>query len=348
MRVVYVLNGTALYGGVKIVLQHAQILRRMGVDAEVVSTEPTPHWFPEASAFFRQVRDFSPAAIGPTDIAVGTMYYTVPFAEQVPGAIAAHLCQAWEAGYEPLRDQWETIEAIYRRPTVKLAVSPHLATLIEKRYGQPCTWIPQPLDTRLFSPESGGEPPHSKRFRVLVTGRWDLEVKGTERAMRALRPLADEEPRLELVRLTQVVRDEERAFWPEAEFHAAILPGEVPAVIRSVDAHVVLSSDVEGFGLPTLEAMSCACPSVVSDISAYRSMDPHASATLRVPIDDAEAVRAAVRRLRDDTALRSRLGREGRRIAETYSEERTGRALVNVFERVLDETTSASKYSRGR
>jgi glycosyltransferase involved in cell wall biosynthesis len=326
LRVTYVLDGTALYGGVKVVFQHAQILRRMGVDARVVSPEPTPHWFPETAEFHRHVPKLTPAAIGATDIAVGTIYHTVPIADSVPGARAAHLCQCWEAAYEPIRDEWEEIEAVYRRPTIKMAVSSHLAQLIEARYGQPCALIPQPLQTDLFSPA----PEPEGKFRVLISGRWDLDVKGVERAMRVLR---DED--IELVRLTQTVFDDERAFWPEAEYHAAIEPWKVPDVMRSVHAYVSLSTEVEGFGLPTLEAMSCGRPCVVSDNSAHRSMDPAGIATLRVPLNDDDALRAAIRRLRDNPPLRAQLGREGRKIAETYSEERTGRALIAAFENAM-------------
>lgn len=333
MKVIYVLNGTALYGGVKVVFQHAQILRGLGVDAEVVSPEPAPHWFPGTEAFHRQIPELAPEQIGKADIAVGTIYYTVPIAERVVGAVPVHLCQCWEAGYEPIQGEWPAIEEIYRRQTVKLAVSPHLAALIEHRYGQPCDWIPQPLDTNAFSPGSSQD---HHTFRVLVSGRWDLDVKGVDRAMRALRELANESPRLELVRLTQTVADEEREFWPDAEYHAAIPPAAVPDLIRSVDAYVSLSTEVEGFGLPTLEAMSCARPAVVSDISSHRAMDRDAVATIRVPLDDAVALRAAVRRLRDDSDLRRRMGSEGRRLALAYSEERTGQALLQAFRRALD------------
>ena len=317
MKVVYVLEGTALYGGVKVVYQHAQILRSLGVDATVVSKEPAPHWFPETAAFHRQVRDFS--EIGPADIAVAGIYYMVPVAEQVPGAVAAHLCQCWEAAYEPLRAEWPAIEEIYRKPTLKLAVSPHLAELIERRYGQPCTWIPQPLDTKLFSPAA----PHQGPFRVLLAGRWDLDVKGVQRAMRALRGVES----MQLVRLTQTVFDDERAFWPDAEYHEAIDPRKVPDLMRSVDVYVGMSTEVEGFGLPTLEAMACGRATVVSDISAHRAM----GVSTLVNTDD--ELRQAVIRLRDDAALREKLGAEGRKIAEKYSYERTGRALIEAFGR---------------
>ncbi len=333
MKVVYILNGTALYGGVKVVFQHARALRRLGVEAEVVSPEPPCTWFEGVEDFYRQVGALEPEHVGSSDVAVGTVYFTVPIAQRIRGALPCHLCQCYEGMYEPLRDDWPEIDAVYRQPTVKLAVSPHLVTLLEERFGQPCHWIPQPLETELFQPPA--EEPPAERFRVLVSGQWNLEVKGVERAMRALRPLAEESPPLELVRLSQDAPDDELAFWGEAERHVQIPPTRVPELMRGIDLYVSAASPLEGFGLPQLEAMSCARPVVLSDIGASRSLDPRDEASIKVPLGDDQALRDAVRRLRDDERLRRRLGAAGRRIAEGFSEERTGRALLRVFEGAL-------------
>jgi len=336
MKVVYILNGSALYGGVKVVYQHVRALRRLGVDAEVVSPDPPGTWFEGVEAFYRQVPGPAPEVIGPADVAVGTVYFTVPVATRVDGARPAHLCQCYEGMYEPARDQWPQIDAVYRLPAVKLAVSPHLVELIARRFGQPCHWIPQPLEHDLFYPPAAEEI-REDRFRVLVSGQWSLEVKGVERALRALRPLARETPPLELVRLSQDAPDEEVAFWPEAERHVQLPPARVPELVRSVDLYVGVPSEVEGFGLSALEAMSCGRPTVLSDIRATRCLDPHDEASVKIPSGDAESLRRAVRRLRDRPDLRRRLGAAGRRIASGFSEERTGRALVAVFESLLDK-----------
>jgi glycosyltransferase involved in cell wall biosynthesis len=331
MKIVYILNGTALYGGVKVVFQHVEALRALGYDAEVVSPEPTPAWYPGAGRLHRQVAELTPEAIGKADVVVATIYHTVPVAERVEGAVVAHLCQCYEGDYEPIRDQWPEIHALYGKPTVKLAVSPHLARIIEERYGQPCHWIPQPLETGRFVPPAV-ERNDASRFRVMVAGRWDLDVKGVERAVRGLALLRGESPEIELVRLTQEAFPEELAFWPGVEMHAGIDPSRVPELMQSIDLYVSMSGEVEGFGLPTIEAMSCGRPVVVSDIGANRALDPDQRASVRVPAGDLEALASAVRLLRDDPARRKAMGEEARRIALGFSVERTVSALVEALQ----------------
>jgi glycosyltransferase involved in cell wall biosynthesis len=336
MRVVYLLNGGALYGGVKVVYQQVRALRRLGVEAEVVSPDPPSDWFPEIETFYRQGDPQDPRWIGPADVAVGTIWFTVPWALEVEGAVPFHLCQCYEALYSGVREQWEEIDAVYRLPTRKLAISPHLVDLLEERFEQPVTWIPQAFEPDVFHPpaeEKGAEV--DAPLRVLLGGQYGLDIKGVDWGMAALRPLFEAEAWPHLVRLAIDAPAEEVALWPEAERHIAIAPVEVPEVMRSVDVYVGLSTEVEGFGLPALEAMGCGRPCVLTDIGATRALDPDDEASLKVPVGDGEALRQALRRLRDDPALRRRLGRAGRRLAEQYTEERTARALVTAFRKAL-------------
>ena len=120
-------------------------------------------------------------------------------------------------------------------------------------------------------------------------------------------------------------------------------PSAVPAIVQSVDVYLSFCSVVEGFGLPALEAMSCGRPTVLTDIGATRALDPAGAASLRIAPGDGEGLRAALRRLRADADLRRRLGLAGRRIAESFSEERTGRALAEVFAAELSRRQSAKR-----
>lgn len=338
MRVVYLLNGAALYGGVKVVLQHARALRRLGVDATVASTDPPPPWFPDADTVYRRVASLAPDAIGPTDIAIGTIWFTVPAAVAVPGAVAGHLCQCYEAGYHGVADHASRIDDVYRLPTFKLAVSPHLVELLRRRFGIAAAWIPQPFEPHVFHPPAS-EGSHPKRLRVLISGQWHLDIKGVQWGMRALAPLRAEGG-LELVRLSLDAPPEELEFWPDAERHVAVAPAEVPAILRSVDLVLSLSTEVEGFGLPLLEAMGCGRACVATDIGAVRALDPAGRAALRVACGDHAALQSAVRRLRTDVALRRRLGAAGREIALQFDEERTARALLGAFTDALSSRPS--------
>ena len=334
MKVLYVLSGTTLSGGVRVVYAHAALLRGLGVDAEVVSTGPPSDWAPESYSFFRRVRALVPEELGSADVAVGTLVTTVPAAASVPGAIPYHLCQGYEGLYEPARARWSEIEAIYALPTRKLVVSPHLAELIAERFGQRARLIPQPLDTGLFHPPAARTPGDGS-FRVLLAGQWEVPVKGVPWALEALGPLRAELPGLRLVRLSQDAPREEIEAWPDAERHVAVPPVRVPEVFRGVDLFVGTSSEAEGFGLPALEAMACEVPCVLTDIGAHRCMDPGLQASIRVPDRDGEALRAAVRALASDPALRQRLGKGGREIALRYAPKRTGDELLDEFRSAL-------------
>jgi glycosyltransferase involved in cell wall biosynthesis len=343
MKVVYLLNGAALYGGVKVVFQHVRALRRLHVDASVVSPDPAPWWFPDLAGGYRQVESLAPQAIGPADVAVGTIWFTVPIALAVPGALACHLCQCYEAQYHGVAHQAATIEATYRLPALKLAISPHLVELLHTRLGVRAAYVPQPFEPQVFHPPVAERVPDGK-LRVLVCGQWQLDIKGVQWGLRALRPLANE-GWLQLVRLSQDASDEELSYWPEAERHVGVPPSAVPEIIRSVDLYLGLSSEVEGFGLPALEAMGCARPCVLTDISAVRALDPDQRASARVDFGDGEALRAAVRSLRFDSDLRRRLGTAGREIAIRFDEARTARALIEVFSQAHSHPSGPSAFS---
>lgn len=267
-------------------------------------------------------------------MAVGTLAPTVAPAVEIAERLACHLCQGYEPGHDMLEPAGrEAMRAAYDLPALKLVVSPHLVRTLRDRHGVEARWIPQPFEPDLFRPPER-ERADDGRLRVLVSGHWELEVKGVAWCLRALRPLFESTGGgIEIVRLSLDADEEELVFWPEADRRRHVPPAEVPALIQGVDLCVGPSSPLEGFGLLALEAMGCARPCVLTDIPSHRDLDPDDRASIKVPFGDGEALRGAVERLWRDRNLRRRLGRAGRAIAETYTERRTGEALINAFRR---------------
>lgn len=103
------------------------------------------------------------------------------------------------------------------------------------------------------------------------------------------------------------------------------LAGEVPdealpACYQAAD-YVVLPSTTpaEMFGVVLLEAMACAKPVVTTALSTgVREINVVEETGLEVPPGDADALRAAMRRLAGDAALRARLGEAGRARVERH------------------------------
>ena len=307
-------------------------MRRLGVEVTVHSPDPCPDWFDGADAFYRQVPALEPRYLPRVEVAVGTLAPTVAPAVEIAERLACHLCQGYEPGHDTLEPAGrEAMRAAYDLPAQKLVVSPHLVRTLRDRHGVEAQWIPQPFEPDLFRPPER-ERVDDGRLRVLVSGHWELEVKGVAWCLRALRPLFERSGRrLELVRLSLDADAEELALWPEAERRRHVPPADVPALIQSVDLCIGPSSPLEGFGLLALEAMGCARPCVLTDMPSHRDLDPKDRASIKVPFGDGEALRGAVERLWRDRGLRRRLGRAGRAIAETYTERRTGEALMQAF-----------------
>lgn len=306
----------------------------MGVEATVHSPDPCPDWFDGAGAFYRQVPALEPRSLPRVEVAVGTLAPTVAPAVEIAERLACHLCQGYEPGHDTLEPAGrEAMRAAYDLPALKLVVSPHLVRTLRDRYGVEARWIPQPFEPDLFRPPER-ERVDDGRLRVLVSGHWELEVKGVAWCLRALRPLFEStDGGIEIVRLSLDADEEELAFWPEADRRRHVPPAQVPALIQGVDLCIGPSSPLEGFGLLALEAMGCARPCVLTDIPSHRDLDPEDRASIKVPFGDWEALRGAVERLWRDRDLRRRLGAGGRIIAETYTERRTAEALMRAFRR---------------
>jgi glycosyltransferase involved in cell wall biosynthesis len=90
-------------------------------------------------------------------------------------------------------------------------------------------------------------------------------------------------------------------------------------------------SRYEGFGLPVLEAMSYGAPVVASNGSAVP--EAGGDAACYVPVDDSEALSAAILRVASDSTYVSELRRLGRLRAAEFTWERAGSRTLEVIEK---------------
>ena len=120
MRIVYLVEGTETWGGVKVVLEHANGLIRLGHTVVVLSKGPPPTWFPLRAAF-RQVSAFTADVIPPADYVIGTYWTTVPPAVETERGVPVHFCQGYEGDFYPEDEAIvKQIEATYRLPALKV------------------------------------------------------------------------------------------------------------------------------------------------------------------------------------------------------------------------------------
>jgi glycosyltransferase involved in cell wall biosynthesis len=104
-----------------------------------------------------------------------------------------------------------------------------------------------------------------------------------------------------------------------------------------------LSSVYEGLPVALIEAMACGVPVVSTDCpSGPSEIITHERDGLLVPVGDAAALAAALKRLLDDPRLRERLGRAGRERAEHFTVEN----LLPQYEELIQRAAAGTTYRR--
>jgi glycosyltransferase involved in cell wall biosynthesis len=326
LAVSYLLEDTALFGGVKIVLHQAELMVRRGHRVTVVSKGERPGWFPLRAGFLR-VPTFEARHLPTVDVTVATFWTTIEAAAAVTSGTPAHYCQGFEAGFSHNRDDHPAILRAYQLPIPCLALSPHLAALVEKRFGRPARVVPPAL-APYWRPVLRRRPRHLPR--VVVANPFEIEWKGVSTGLRAVTELRERGVSCRLVRVSQwPLSDEERSLLAPDEFHHHLEPSAVARLFRGADLMLAPSWEEEGFGLPVLEAMACGVPVVASDISAFRAFASSAAAL--VPYDRPEAFAEEAKGVLGDPVRWRTMRRRGLDAARPFTEERVARTAEDAL-----------------
>ncbi len=296
------------------------------------------HWYPTLGRLLRRLRpDLCHIDEEPYNLAT---YLALRAARRIG---ARSLCFSWQnqsRSYPPPFGWFE--RAVYRGTDGILAGNHAAAQVLrQKGYQGPLAVIPQfGVDTELFRPRAqpqSGERPFTigyagrlvreKGLLVLaealarLPGDWRLEIYG------------DGPLRGELAARLAALGLAERAC-----LHPRIASTDMPTALAELDVVVLPSLTQpnwkEQFGRILIEAMACEVPVVGSDSGEI----PHVigEAGLITPEGDAEALAAALARLRDEPGLALRLGRAGReRVQARYTQQRIAAETAAFYREVM-------------
>jgi glycosyltransferase involved in cell wall biosynthesis len=273
MKIAYLLESTGLFGGVKVVLQQADALARRGHRVTIVSPEPASEWFRLSRARFERSSYRESSALADADVRVATFFRTVPVALEGARGPVFHLSQGYEGEIAHYREAGlvEEIERIYRLPAAKLAVSATLARRLESLGFGAVTDVGQTFDHAEFS--TGPERPPWDPLVFLVVGALEIEFKGVDVALRGLAEWRRRGGRFRLRRVSYAPPGPlEREIGVADEYHTKLPPERMPFAYRESDLFVGGSRAEEGFGLPSLEALACGVPCLLSDVPGQREI----------------------------------------------------------------------------
>ena len=116
---------------------------------------------------------------------------------------------------------------------------------------------------------------------------------------------------------------------------------EAPLWYRRISIYV-FASRVEGFGLTLLEAMAAGDAVIATRAGAAELVIDDGDTGFLAPVDDVEALTAAIEPMMRDPGRIATIGESARaRVAKDFSRDREADEIVGVYRAVWDETTKA-------
>ena len=97
----------------------------------------------------------------------------------------------------------------------------------------------------------------------------------------------------------------------------------------------VYPSLYEGFGLPPLEAMACACPVITSNTSSLPEVVGDAG--IMIDPNDVDSLTESMLKILTDNQLREEMSRKSLERAKMFSWKKTARETWKVYEDVLND-----------
>lgn len=195
------------------------------------------------------------------------------------------------------------------------------------------------IDTEEFAPR-----PHIQRKsqQIMATASADQPLKGLSFLLHAYAELLEEFPDLALLIVGKPTPDgvtdkllHQLNIQHRVQFVSGISTEQLVDYYAEATIAVV-PSVYEGFGLPAGEAMSCEVPLISTVGGALPEVVGDAG--ILVPIENAQAIAAAIKDLLNDADKRAFLGKAGRiRIVEKFSWNEAAKVLTQFYHQVITE-----------
>jgi phosphatidyl-myo-inositol alpha-mannosyltransferase len=235
---------------------------------------------------------------------------------------------------------------VFRRPLQKrldrhaaaIAVSQPVVEAHARYFEADWKIIPNGVDTSFFHPVSPNRPSgRGGEHELLFLGRLDPR-NGLDTVLSAMPRVLEQFPE---VRLTiagdgPLRRVYERLAAPVSRHvsFAGSVNGNRPAFYSRADLYLCPTTKAS-FGITLLEAMACATPMVVSDITGFRELVSGGDEAILVPKNDSGAWAETVIALLQDGRRRERMGAAGLTKAARFAWPQVAREVTAVYRGVL-------------
>ncbi len=324
-RILFVLPVWVAGGGANLIILAARIMRRMGIDAQILNLRVHRASFErsypglEVPVIYCEIEDIPDVAMR-FDAVIATFNPTVswiaPAVEKKSDLIVGYYIQDYEPYfYEPGSEGYrKALESYVLLPKlIRCCTTQWIYEQIQRQHKAPTVIIGGSLDTDLFWPRPHQEPVWPDRpMRVAAMIRPHSERRSPHMTMDILQQISKKYgPRVEFKLFGTRPSDPGFAPLPKNfpwHFADELSQGQMANLLNEVDIFVDFST-YQGLGLTAMESMACGVAVTVPSKGGTNTFARDGENSLVVDTSDPQACLLALQRLIDDHALRMKLQR---------------------------------------
>ena len=345
MRITFLVPCKDLAGGLKVVTAYGNALLRRGHDVTVIYPERKFPWKEKYKRkvkrwlyqekdhldFFKgkliQVPELNETTTPEADILVATAWETVIVSQNFPSSKGRkyYLIQH----YETWSGEAEIVQQTYRQANFqKIVISQWLKDKITSLTGE--TNIPLIANGRdLFLSEYKGE--GLARSYDLGMMYSTVAFKRSDIGLKAILTILKQFPKLKVIMFGSEYPQEQLP--SNIQFHRRPPQAKLKEYYSTTKIWVS-SSEVEGFCLPALEAISCGCAVVATDSGGVRDIIQHGFNGSLVAPNQIEELSQEIAKVLQDEKLQILYRNNGLTSAENFSWEHSTKSLEDLFQGV--------------
>ncbi|NMB57352.1 glycosyltransferase family 4 protein [Candidatus Beckwithbacteria bacterium] len=257
----YIIPATKITGGVAVVCEHLNRLKKLGYKTLIVSCDNKTDlsWFPNQSVKVVPLKG-NQKLIERYETVVATGWITAYELLLIKVRRKMYLVQSDETRFYPIGSYLKTrVKRTYTFPFKFITIAKWLQKFLKNNFNQDSYYIPNGINTNIFYPDTLLTPKPKNKKRILLEGAINLPFKGMEQAFK-------------------IVQDCDCEVWcvsydgrPKPEWHCDRFFEKVPMqemrhIYSSCDIMLKLSR-VEGFFGPPLEMMACGGVPIVAQVT---------------------------------------------------------------------------------
>ncbi len=332
LHIVYVMHQVEVFGGVKVILEHANRLTDKGVKVTLVSNFPMPTWYPIKAEYISVPLDREvTTGIPECDVIVATSWNHINACIETGIAPVVFFEQGGSHLFEwdnlPV-ERKEILKKMLSLPKFVFTVSNTGARKLKTIYGiENVPVFYNALDDKIFFPRN--QPPgQTQEPYMLIVGSDKNEFKGIPDLIKAFEIINDRGCSLNLVWITK-----DRPERPMGRVYVAPPQETIGDLFRGASVYVC-GSYYECFALPPLEAMACGCPVVTTNNEGVLEYAKDRDNCLLAAMGSPESLTEKVIELHKNPELYSTIQKSGIKTAAKFCWEEIINKLLNYYEEI--------------